>query len=110
MIRRTLSEMDICRMYITPAIKAAGWDLKKQVREQRTFTKGRKIIDGKVIKQGKKKRADYILYYKSNLPLAVIEAKDSSQSIGAGMQQALDYAWFNPKTLQWNTPKILEEL
>ncbi|MCK4922870.1 MAG: DEAD/DEAH box helicase family protein, partial [Bacteroidales bacterium] len=92
MNKKSLTEADICRMFITPAIKDAGWDLKKQVREQVTFTKGRKIIDGKLIKEGKKKRADYILYYKSNLPIAVIEAKDDSHSVGSGMQQALDYA------------------
>jgi len=92
MVKKNLSETDVCRMFITPAIKNVGWDLKKQVREQVTFTKGRKIIDGKLIKEGKKKRADYILYYKSNLPIAVIEAKDNSHPIGAGLQQALDYA------------------
>ena len=92
MIKKSLTETDVCRMYITPAIAKAGWDLKKQVREQITFTKGRKIIDGKVIKHGKKKRADYILYYKSNLPIAVIEAKDGKHAVGSGMQQALDYA------------------
>ena len=36
-----LSEADICRIHITPAIQAAGWDLKRQVREQVTFTDGR---------------------------------------------------------------------
>jgi type I restriction enzyme, R subunit len=92
MVKKGLSETDVCRMFVTPAIKDAGWDLKKQVREQITFTKGRKIIDGKLVKEGKKKRADYILYYKSNLPIAVIEAKDNSHSVGSGMQQGLDYA------------------
>lgn len=92
MIKRTLSESDVCRIYVTPAIKNAGWNIKKQIREQVTFTEGRKIIDGKVIRRGKKKRADYVLYYKSNLPIAVIEAKDNTHSIGSGMQQALTYA------------------
>ncbi len=45
MIKKSLTELDVCRIYITPAIKNAGWDLKKQVREQINFTKGRKIID-----------------------------------------------------------------
>ena len=91
MIKRTLSEADVCRIYITPAIKKAGWDSKKQVSEQFPFTKGRKIIDGKQIRHGKKRIADYILFYKPNRPVAVIEAKKSSLPIGAGMQQALDY-------------------
>ena len=90
--KKNLSETDICRVFVTPVINNAGWDLKKQVREQVTFTKGRRIIDGKLIKEGKKKRADYILYYKSNLPIAVVEAKDGSHPVGSGMQQALDYA------------------
>jgi type I restriction enzyme, R subunit len=90
LVKRSLSETDVCRIHVTPAIKKAGWDLKKQVREQVTFTRGRKIIDGKVIRQGKQKRADYILYYKPNLPIAVIEAKDASHHIGSGLQQALD--------------------
>lgn len=41
--------------------------------------------------RGKRKRADYILYYKPNIPIAIIEAKDNNHSIGAGIQQALDY-------------------
>lgn len=92
MIKKSLNEADVCRIHITPAVTRAGWDLKKQVKEQVPFTKGRKIIDGKLIKEGQKKRADYILFYKSNLPIAVIEVKDASKPIGSGMQQALDYA------------------
>jgi len=92
MVNKSLSELDVCRIYVTPSIKNAGWDLKNQVREQKTFTKGRRIIDGKLVKEGKKKRADYILYYKSNLPIAVIEAKDAYMAVGTGIQQALDYA------------------
>jgi type I restriction enzyme R subunit len=42
--------------------------------------------------RGEQKRADYILYYKSNIPIAIIEAKDNSHTVGAGMQQALNYA------------------
>ncbi|MDC0922346.1 DEAD/DEAH box helicase family protein [Candidatus Pelagibacter sp.] len=87
-----LSERDICTKYITPALVKAGWDLLTQIREEVSFTKGRVIVRGKVHNRGKQKRADYILYYKPNIPLAVIEAKDKSHSIGAGIQQALDYA------------------
>jgi type I restriction enzyme R subunit len=90
--KKNLSERDICSKYITPAITGAGWDLLSQIREEVTFTKGRIIVRGKTHTRGEQKRADYILYYKSNIPLAVIEAKDNNHSVGAGMQQALGYA------------------
>lgn len=92
MDKKKLSERDICSKYITPAIISAGWDLHSQIREEVSFTKGRIIVRGKLHTRGEQKRADYILYYKSNIPLAVIEAKDNSHGIGAGMQQALNYA------------------
>lgn len=90
--KKSLSERDICSKYITPAVTAAGWDLLSQIREEVSFTKGRIIVRGKLHTRGEQKRADYILYYKSNIPLAVIEAKDNGHSVGAGMQQALNYA------------------
>lgn len=90
--KKSLSERDICTKYITPAITAAGWDLHAQIREEVSFTKGRVIVRGKLHTRGAQKRADYILYYKSNIPVAVIEAKENGHSVGAGMQQALNYA------------------
>ncbi|MDP1603970.1 MAG: DEAD/DEAH box helicase family protein [Legionella sp.] len=90
--KKSLSERDICSKYITPAIIDAGWDLHTQIREEVSFTKGRIIVRGKLHSRGEQKRADYILYYKSNIPLAVIEAKDNNHSVGSGMQQALNYA------------------
>ena len=90
--KKSLSERDICSKYITPAITGAGWDLHSQIREEVSFTKGRIIVRGKLHTRGELKRADYILYYKSNIPLAVIEAKENGHSVGAGMQQALNYA------------------
>lgn len=92
MNKRDLSERDICTKCITPAITNAGWDLHTQIREEVSFTKGRIMVRGKLHTRGEQKRADYILYYKSNIPLAVIEAKDNHHSLGAGMQQALNYA------------------
>ncbi len=86
-----LSERDVCTKFITPALDAAGWDIHTQVREELSFTKGRIIVRGRLVTRGKAKRADYVLYYK-HLPIALIEAKDPSYSVGAGMQQALDYA------------------
>jgi type I restriction enzyme R subunit len=90
--KKSLSERDICSKYITPAVIGAGWDLHTQIREEVSFTKGRIIVRGKLHTRGEQKRADYILYYKSNIPLAVIEAKDNRHSVGAGIQQALNYA------------------
>ena len=59
-----------------------------QIREEVSFTKGRIIVRGKLVTRGKAKRADYILYYKPNIPIALIEAKDNNHSVGDGMQQA----------------------
>jgi type I restriction enzyme R subunit len=92
MNKKDLSERDICTKFITPAVKSAGWDDMTQVREEVSFTNGRIIVRGKLITRGKAKRADYILYYKPNIPIAVIEAKDNNFSVGDGIQQALGYA------------------
>ncbi len=91
MNKKDLSERDICSKYITPALVQSGWDLQKQILEEVTFTDGRIIVRKKVVTRGEKKRADYILYYKTNIPIAIIEAKDNKHSIGSGMQQALNY-------------------
>jgi type I restriction enzyme R subunit len=92
MNKKDLSERDICSKYIGPAVKRAGWDGMSQIREEVAFTKGRIIVRGKLVSRGKAKRADYIFYYKPNIPIAIIEAKDNNHSVGDGMQQALDYA------------------
>lgn len=92
MNKKDLSERDICTKFINPALEKAGWDMQKQVREEVTFTDGRIIVQGRVHTRGKRKRADYILYYKLNEPIAIIEAKDNKQSVGSGMQQALEYS------------------
>lgn len=90
--KKSLSERDICTKFITPAVKRAGWDELSQIREEVGFTKGRIIVRGKLVTRGKAKRADYILYYKPNIPIALIEAKDNSYPVGGGMQQGLEYA------------------
>ena len=92
MDNKSLSERDICTKFITPAITDAGWDLMSQIREEVSFTKGRIVVRGKLVSRSKGKRADYILYYRPNIPLAVVEAKDNNHSVGDGMQQAIDYA------------------
>ncbi len=78
--------------YITPAIERVGWDIQRQVRREVSFTAGRITVRGKLVARGKQKRADYMLFQKRNLPLAIIEAKDNKHPVGAGMQQALEYA------------------
>lgn len=90
--KKDLSEEDIKAQYITPAVTSAGWDVKTQIRFEHAFTAGRIIVRGNITSRGKQKRADYILFYKNNLPLAIIEAKDNNHPVGAGLQQAIDYA------------------
>lgn len=90
--KKALSERDICTKFITPALEQAGWDMQKQVREEVGFTDGRIYVKGNLTTRGKRKRADYILYYKPNIPVAIIEAKDNKHSVMAGIQQGLDYA------------------
>ena len=92
MSKKGLTETEICDQFITPAVYAGGWDRHVQVRREYTFTDGQVIVRGKLVTRGKKKRADYVLFFSPNLPLAVIEAKDNTHPIGAGMQQALAYA------------------
>ena len=92
MSKKDLSEEDIKAQYITPAVANAGWDIKSQVRFEYSFTAGRIILRGKITARGKAKRADYLLFYKPNLPIAIIEAKDNKHNPGDGLQQAVDYA------------------
>ncbi len=92
MDKRSLTERDICTKFILPALKRVGWDEMLQIREEVFFTKGRIIVRGKLVSRGKAKKADFVLYFKPNIPIAIIEAKDNNHSVGDGMQQALDYA------------------
>jgi len=95
MDKKSLTEADIRTKFITPALvgtDGSKWDVMTQLREEIYFTKGRVIVRGKTVKRGEAKKADYILYYKPNIPIAVIEAKDNNHEVGAGMQQALEYA------------------
>lgn len=90
--KRKLSEEDIKARYITPAITSSGWEIDKHIRLEYTFTAGRIILRGNITARGKKKRADYVLFYSNNFPLAIVEAKDNNHSMGAGLQQAIEYA------------------
>lgn len=91
--KKALKETEIRTRYITPAIVRAGWDPdKNQVREEYTIAPGRIMVRGKLHARQAPKSADYVLFLKPGLPLAVVEAKDNNHSIGAGMQQAQGYA------------------
>ena len=92
MDKQSLTERDICTKFIMPALKSAGWDEMLQIREEVYFTNGRIIVRGKLVSRGKAKKADFVLYYKPNIPIALIEAKDNNHSVGDGMQQGLEYA------------------
>lgn len=95
MDKKQLTEADIRTKFITPAIVGASgekWNVMTQVREEVYFTKGRVIVRGKKAHRGEAKKADYLLFLKPNIPIAVVEAKDNSHAVGAGMQQALEYA------------------
>lgn len=92
MNKKALSERDICTKFVTPNLVGAGWNVDSQVREEVGFTDGRIYVRGRMHTRGAQKRADYILYYKPNIPIAVIEVKDNNHSVGGGIQQALGYA------------------
>lgn len=86
-----ITEADTCRQYVLPKLQAAGWtdDL---IREQKTFTDGRILVQGRNAKRGKQKRVDYLLYSRRDFPVAVVEAKSAYLAPGQGLQQAIDYA------------------
>jgi type I restriction enzyme R subunit len=85
------TEADTCRKYVLPKLYAAGWS-DDQISEQRTFTDGRIMVAGTKVWRRPQKRADYLLRYRSDLMLAVVEAKASHKQPGDGLQQAKDYA------------------
>lgn len=90
-IEEQLSEEDVRNMYITPAL-TKKWNLEKQIRSEVYFTAGRVIVRGNMSTRKKGEKADYILYYNSSKPIAVVEAKKNTLSVGAGIQQAMNYA------------------
>ncbi len=91
MSKKDLSETDICDRFITPAIHDSGW-AKNLIRREYQITDGQIVVRGNVASRKKPRRADYVLFYRPNVPIAVVEAKDNKHSVQAGIQQALDYA------------------
>jgi type I restriction enzyme R subunit len=92
--KKKLSEIDICDLFITPALKTAGWDQFKQIRREVTLTPGPVVVRGNLSSRNKKKKkfADYVLQWEEGVPIAIVEAKDNNHSVSHGMQQALGYA------------------
>ena len=87
------TEADTCRKFVVPRLQTAGWEgAPHAINEQRTFTDGRVIFVGGKAKRGRQKRADYILRYRADYPIAVVEAKAAYKSAADGLQQAKDYA------------------
>ena len=83
MNKKDLTEADIRTKLITPALIASGWDLMTQLREEAYFTKGRVMVRGKTVACGEANKADYLLFYKPNLPIAVIEATTADRLLSA---------------------------
>lgn len=92
--KKKLSESDICDLFISPAIRNAGWSPMTQIRREVTLTPGPVVVRGNMSSRNKKKKkfADYVLSWEPSVPLAVVEAKDNNVSVGHGIQQALGYA------------------
>jgi type I restriction enzyme R subunit len=92
--KKELSEIDICDLFISPAIKKAGWDQMQQIRREVTLTPGPVVVRGNMSARNKKKKkfADYVLSWEPGIPVAVVEAKDNNHTVSHGMQQALGYA------------------
>jgi type I restriction enzyme R subunit len=87
------TEADTCRLFVVPRLQVAGWDAAPHpIQEQRTFTDGRVVFVAGQPRRGRRKRADYLLRYRPDLALAVVEAKPTYLSAADGLQQAKDYA------------------
>ncbi len=94
MDKHQLSETDICDKFITPALVKAGWRSMDQVYREFPLRAGRVVVRGSKAQRDKTTilRADYALFYKADIPIATIEAKDNQHAMGAGMAQAIQYA------------------
>ena len=85
------TEADACRKFVTPKLYVAGWN-DDQINEQRTFTDGRIMVAGTKVYRRPQKRADYILRYRPDFMIAVVEAKAEYKNPRDGLQQAKEYA------------------
>ena len=88
--KKQLSEEDIKRLYITPAIENR-WSPEK-LRMEVQITDGKISLEGNMRVHKNPLKADYILYLNNGYPIAVVEAKDNKHTVSFGMQQAKTYA------------------
>jgi len=93
-----LNEADTCRKYVTPLLQAAWWDrAPHRLNEQVTFTDGRIVVAGQRARRRPGKRADYILRYRPDMPIAVVEAKPDTGPAGDGRLVAVNLDLKNPR-------------
>ena len=86
------TEADTCRKFVVPMLQAAGWDNDPHsIAEQRWFTQGRIVVRGNRAERRRGKRADYLLRYTRDFPIAVVEAKAEYKQAADGLQQAKEY-------------------
>ena len=91
--KKELTEEDIKLKYITPALQEADWDIKNQIRCEYYYTAGKINVRENIAQRGKGKKVDYLLSYKANIPIAIVEAKDNKVPVSHGIQQGMDYAY-----------------
>ncbi len=103
MNKKELSERDICTKFITPSVVEAGWDVLTQIREEVYFTKGQVIVRGKVHTRGKAKFADYVLYHKTGIPLAIFEKVES-------LMKQVDHLEFQLTQSRATAEKLMEAI
>ena len=87
-----MTEEDVKLNLITPALLKRGWENKITMETRVKFTDGKINLRGNMVARSNPKKADYVLYFCANNPIAVVEAKDNNHSVSYGMQQAIDYA------------------
>lgn len=90
---KELTEEDIKLRFITPALQKSGWDIHSQIRCEYYYTAGKINVRENIAQRGKGKKVDYLLSYKANIPIAVVEAKDNKVPVSHGIQQGMDYAY-----------------
>lgn len=90
---RVITGADTCREFVTPKLVEAGWGMAPHaIGEQRSSTNGRIFVASGKVRRGTQKRADYLLYFRRDYPLAVVEAKEIGLPAETGVQQAHAYA------------------
>lgn len=89
---KDLTEEDIKLRFITPSLQKSEWDIQSQIRCEYYYTDGKINVRENVASRGKGKKVDYLLSYRSNMPIAIVEAKDNKVTVSHGIQQAIGYA------------------